>query len=236
MDFRRAVAVPENLAAPPAPHGGRHPLPEPGAFAATMARAGVGEDDLVVVYDVAQGSHAARLWWMLTTTGHRASVLDGGLPSWDGTLETGDPLPRPAAAFSSRPWPTDAIADAAAVTSALETGNGLVLDVRAPERYRGEVEPFDAKAGHIPGAVNVPWSENLDPATGRFRPPADLAERYGAIGADQTTILQCGSGITGPHDALAMQIAGLPMPRLYVGSWSDWISDPDRAVSTGGQP
>lgn len=226
----------DDLAASPARRGGRHPLPDSVAFAATMSRAGIGDDDLVVVCDVSQGSHAVRLWWMLTVTGHRAAVLDGGLRSWDGSLETGDPAPRPTALFSARPWPADAIVDADAVAAALGAGDALVLDARAPERYRGEVEPYDQKAGHIPGAVNASWSENLDAATGRFRSPAELAERYRDLGADQTTIVQCGSGITALHDALAMRIAGLPMPRLYVGSWSDWVSDPDRPIATGDEP
>ena len=226
----------DDLAALPTSRGGRHPLPAPVAFAATMSRSGIGDDDLVVVYDVSQGSHAARLWWMLTVTGHRAAVLDGGLPSWVGSLETGDPAPRPAARFSPHAWPAEALADADAVQAALTTGDAVVLDARAPERYRGQVEPIDAKAGHIPGAVNAPWSENLDPATGRFRSPSELAERFAALGADRTSIVHCGSGITAPHDALAMQIAGLSMPRLYVGSWSDWISDPERPIATGDQP
>jgi len=230
------VDADDDLAAPPVHQGGRHPLPAPAAFAATMSRVGISDDDLVIVYDVAQGSHAVRLWWMLTVTDHRAAVLDGGLQSWGGPLGTGDPTPRPTTVFSPRPWPADAIADVGAVSIALETGEILVLDVRAPERYRGEVEPYDVKAGHIPGAINAPWSENLDAATGRFRFPGELAERYADLGADQTTIVHCGSGITALHDALAMQIAGLPMPRLYVGSWSDWISDPDRPVATGDQP
>ena len=201
-----------------------------------MSCAGIRDDDLVIVYDVSQGSHAVRLWWMLTVTGHRVAVLDGGLQSWVGPLETGDSTPRSTAVFSPRAWPADVIADADAVASALASGEALVLDVRASERYRGEVEPYDVKAGHIPGALNAPWSDNLDAATGRFRSPAELAERYADLGADQTTIVHCGSGITALHDALAMQIAGLPMPRLYVGSWSDWISDPDRSVATGEQP
>ncbi|MEA2550798.1 MAG: thiosulfate/3-mercaptopyruvate sulfurtransferase, partial [Actinomycetota bacterium] len=116
------------------------------------------------------------------------------------------------------------------------SGTATVLDARAPERYRGEVEPYDVKAGHIPGAVNAPWSENIDPATGRFLPPDELATRYRALGADSPTIVQCGSGITALHDSLAMRLAGFPMPRLYVGSWSDWVGDPDRPIATGDEP
>ncbi|MEA2581112.1 MAG: thiosulfate/3-mercaptopyruvate sulfurtransferase [Actinomycetota bacterium] len=226
----------DDLAAPPSRPGGRHPLPEPVVFAATMSRAGIRDDDAVVVYDVSQGSHAVRLWWMLTVTGHDAAVLDGGLQAWDGPIERGEAAPRSPCVFTPTPWPPDAIADADSIAGEVRTGQTLLLDARAPERYRGEVEPYDAKAGHIPGAINAPWSENLDPETGRFRSPAELAERYGDLGGDRTTIVQCGSGITAVHDALAMRIAGLPMPRLYVGSWSDWISDPKRPIATGDRP
>ncbi len=227
----------DDLAAPPTATGGRHPLPAPAAFAATMSAAGIGNDDTVVVCDATQGSHAVRLWWMLTVTGHRAAVLDGGLQSWGGPLENGTRRPRPAE-FAARPWPEGSLADADQVRSAIAAGSAVVLDARAPERYCGEVEPIDAKAGHIPGAVSAPWSGNLDPATGRFLPPRVLAERFEGLGAKggESSIVQCGSGITALHDALAMRIAGLAMPRLYAGSWSDWISDPDRPVATGEQP
>jgi thiosulfate/3-mercaptopyruvate sulfurtransferase len=206
------------------------------AFAATMSQAGIGDEDAVIVYDASQGSHAVRLWWMLTVTGHDAAVLDGGLQAWDGPIEPGYPAPRSSGVFTPTPWPVDATADADSVADEVETGEALLLDARAPERYRGEVEPYDAKAGHIPGAINAPWSENLDAQTGRFRTPSELAERYRDLGADRTTIVQCGSGITAVHDALAMRIAGLPLPRLYVGSWSGWIGDPTRPIATGDRP
>jgi thiosulfate/3-mercaptopyruvate sulfurtransferase len=226
----------DDLSAPPAIPGGRHPLPDPAVFAATMTNAGIGDDDVVVVYDPAQGSHAVRLWWMLIVTGHRAGVLDGGLQAWSGPLEQGPQEQRPPAVFTARPWPAEAIVDAEAVAAALATRSATVLDVRAAERYRGDVEPFDVKAGHIPGAVNAPWSGNIDPTTGRFLPPAELIARYRELGADGPVIVQCGSGLTALHDALAMRLAGLPMPRLYVGSWSDWIGDPDRPIATGDNP
>jgi thiosulfate/3-mercaptopyruvate sulfurtransferase len=226
----------DDLAAPPSGTGGRHPLPTPEAFAETMSRAGIGDDDAVIVYDASQGSHAVRLWWMLTVTGHAAAVLDGGLRAWDGPIQRGEPAARSSGVFAPTPWPAEAIADADSVATEVETGDVLLLDARAPERYRGEVEPYDLRAGHIPGAINAPWSENLDPETGRFRPPSELAERYRDLGADRATIVQCGSGITAVHDALAMRIAGLPMPRLYVGSWSDWVSDPQRPIATGDAP
>ena len=231
------VDADDDLAAPPVGPGGRHPLPAPVAFAAAMSAAGIGDQEAVVVYDVVQGSHAVRLWWMLTVTGHVAGVLDGGLQAWDGPIAHGARRPEPAV-FTARAWPEDALAGADQVAQGLSDGSAVVLDARAPERYRGEVEPIDAKAGHVPGAVSAPWSGNLDPATGRFLPPEVLAERFEGLGArgGESSIVQCGSGITALHDALAMRIAGLPMPRLYVGSWSDWISDPHRPVATGEQP
>ena len=231
------VDADDDLAAPPAATGGRHPLPAPVAFAATMSAAGIGDDDAVVVYDAVQGSHAVRLWWMLTVTGHRAAVLDGGLQAWDGRSAEGVDRPSPAV-FTARPWPEASLADADQVRSALADGSAVVLDARAPERYCGEVEPIDAKAGHIPGAISAPWSGNLDPTTGRFLPPRVLAERFEGLGAQggESSIVQCGSGITALHDALAMRIVGLAMPRLYVGSWSDWISEPDRPIASGEEP
>ena len=231
------VDVDEDLAAPPAGAGGRHPLPAPVAFAATMSRAGIGEGDSVVVYDAVRGSHAARLWWMLAVTGHDAAVLDGGLEAWAGPRES-VAAQRPPANFVGKPWPEDAVAAADDVAMALRDGSAVVLDARAPERYRGDVEPIDVKAGHIPGAISAPWAENLDPATGRFLPAETLAARYRSIGADHGahTIAHCGSGVTGALDVLAMEVAGLGRPRLYVGSWSDWISDPRRPVTTGNDP
>lgn len=231
------VDADDDLAAPPAGTGGRHPLPAPLAFAAGMSAAGIGDQDAVIVYDVVQGSHAVRLWWMLTVTGHMAAVLDGGLQAWDGPIAHGARRPEPAA-FAARPWPEDALAGADEVVRALSDGSAVVLDARAPERYTGEVEPIDAKAGHIPGAVNAPWAGNLDPATGRFLAPEVLAERFEGLSArgGEPAIVHCGSGITALHDALAMRLAGLPMPRLYVGSWSDWISEPDRPIATGEEP
>jgi thiosulfate/3-mercaptopyruvate sulfurtransferase len=226
----------DDLASPPAVPGGRHPLPAPEVFAATISRAGIGDDDVVVVYDSAQGSHAVRLWWMLAVTGHRAAVLDGGLQAWSGPLEHGPQGARSPATFIPRPWPADGIADADTVATALTSGTATVLDARAPERYRGDVEPYDVRAGHIPGAINAPWSENVDASTGRFLPASELAARYRELGATGPTIVQCGSGITALHDAFAMRLTGLAMPRLYVGSWSDWVSDPDRPIATGDEP
>ena len=230
-----AVFVDTNtdLSAPRGASGGRHPLPTPARFAAAMGRLGIGDDTAVVAYDDAGGSIAARLWWMLRVTGHRAAVLDGGLRAWQGQVATGHDEPRAPAEFHPRPWPAQAVVDAEAVDRLRTDPRALVLDARASERYRGEVEPIDAVAGHIPGAVNAPWAENLDPATGRFLDAAELRRRYQELGVRPgiEVVAQCGSGVTACHALLAMDVAGFDIARLYVGSWSDWISDPSRPVA-----
>jgi thiosulfate/3-mercaptopyruvate sulfurtransferase len=215
------------LAAPVGQGPGRHPLPTPEVFAAALAEVGIGDGAVVVAYDDAGGSIAARLWWMLDAQDQTAHVLDGGLAAWDSQLVTG-PEVRPAVSpMPVRPWRGVVDADGAAGAAAL-------LDARAPERYRGDVEPVDPRAGHIPGAVSAPWSANLDPSTGRFLAPADLRARYEPLGAEP--VVYCGSGVTACHDLLAIRHAGLPDGRLYEGSWSDWSSDPARPAATGAVP
>jgi thiosulfate/3-mercaptopyruvate sulfurtransferase len=216
---------------------GRHPLPTPEAFATTMENAGVGEDTSVVVYDDAGGSHAARLWWMLDATGHRAALLDGGLSSWQGPRAAGPSPATPASRpFTARPWPAHRLADADDVIAALGTEGLVVLDARAAERYRGEIEPIDPVAGHIPGARSAPWSENLDASTGRFLSSMELSEKYRRRGvrSGADAIVYCGSGLTAALDLLAIRVAGFGTDgRLYGGSWSGWIEDPSRPVETG---
>jgi thiosulfate/3-mercaptopyruvate sulfurtransferase len=228
------VDVDRDLAAPAYEGPGRHPLPTPERFAERMSELGVADEDTVVAYDDASGSLAARIWWMLRATGHRAFVLDGGLVSWPGELST-ESEPRAPARFSARRWPADLIASAEDVRDAIARGLA-VLDARAPERYRGEEEPIDAKAGHIPGARSAPFAENVDPGSHRFRAGRELRERFHRLGAEEEAIVYCGSGLTSCQLVLAMEAAGLPSPRLYVGSWSDWISDPTRPVATGSDP
>lgn len=232
------VDVDRDLAATPFVEGpGRHPLPVPEAFAATMRAAGVGDDDVVIAYDDTGGSLAARLWWMLDVTGHAAAMFDGGLSAWPGPLEVGPPPVRPRADFTPRPWPSERIADAGDVTEAVRTGEAVVVDVRAGERYRGEIEPIDPVPGHIPGARNLPWADHLDPATGLLLPADVLRDRYRDIGVHDAdrAIVHCGSGITGCLGLLALRVAGLGEARLYQGSWSDWVHDPAHDVTVGPQ-
>lgn len=226
------VDVDADLAAAPG-SGGRHPLPTPEDFARRMGAIGIGDVHSVVAYDDVGGSTAARLWWMLAVLGHPAAVLDGGLPVWAGPLEGGEVI-RPSAVFTPRPWPSEAVVDAERVEELIRDGTP-VLDARAPERYRGEVEPIDARAGHIPGARSAPWEANLDAATGRFLAPEELRRRYEGLGVvgGGAAVVYCGSGVTSCHDLLAIELAGLGRPRLYVGSWSAWSADPARPSATG---
>jgi thiosulfate/3-mercaptopyruvate sulfurtransferase len=229
----RYVSLDEVLAAPPDGTEGRHPLPSPADFARALGELGVADDDVVVVYDRAGGGFAGRLVWMLRIIGQPAAVLDGGFGAWEGSVETGEPAVE-GVERTSREWPTHALADADGVAAHICQG-GVVIDSRDPRRYAGEVEPIDAVAGHVPGAINLLYTDNLD-AQGRFLSPQQLADRFVAARADEPAIVYCGSGVTACHNALAMEHAGLPLPRVYVGSWSGWSADPDRPVATGDAP
>ncbi|MDX3234721.1 sulfurtransferase [Streptomyces sp. ME03-5709C] len=215
---------------------GRHPLPDLAVFTAAMRRAGVGPDRDVVVYDGHLGWGAARAWWLLRWAGHeRVRVLDGGLAAWTAAglpLETDVPADE-RGEFTAAPGGMPVLtADQAAELAR----RGVLLDARAPERYRGETEPIDAVAGHIPGAVNAPTTENVVADTGVFRAPGELAERFGTVGAapGAEVGVYCGSGVSAAHEVLALAIAGIPAA-LYVGSWSEW-SRAGRDVATGPQP
>lgn len=224
------------LAGAPETGAGRHPLPDPGVFAGALGRLGIGEDVLVVAYDDAGGAVAARLWWMLRAVGQRAGVLDGGITSWTGSVETGGGADRPVVARTPTPWPRAAIVDADEVAAISEgRAPGVLLDARAPERFAGEVEPVDPRAGHIPGARNAPFAGNLDPATGRFRSADELRVRYAGLTGEPPppVIAYCGSGVTACHALLALEVAGLPGGRLFPGSWSEWIARHDRPIATG---
>jgi len=203
---------------------GRHPLAEPADFAAAMGALGIGGDDTVIAYDDAGGVIAARLVWMLRVTGHEAALLDGGLDSWDGELATA-PAIRAPAAFTTREWPADRLAtidDAATGT--------VVIDARPRERYLGEPDGVDPRAGHIPGALSVPCRENVDEG-GKVLPPEELRARFGVDDATDV-ISYCGSGVTACHNLLAMEQAGLGRGRLFPGSWSQWSRDPARPADT----
>jgi thiosulfate/3-mercaptopyruvate sulfurtransferase len=175
---------------------------------------------------------------MLRGTGHPAALLDGGLAAWTGPLEPGA-TSRPPALFRARPWPPERLATIDEVARAAGAGRRLVLlDARAPERYRGETEPVDPRPGHIPGARNLPFAGNLDPVTGRHLPARELRARYEAAGAGEGAgvVVYCGSGVTACHDLLALEAAGLGPGRLYPGSWSQWSSDRARPAATGEDP
>lgn len=212
---------------------GRHPLPDLAEFGAAMRRAGVSASRPVVVYDGGQGWAAARTWWMLRWTGHPdVRVLDGGLPSWTGELSTRVSVPAegdfvPAADATG-------LLDADGAAELARTG--VLLDARAGERYRGEVEPVDRVGGHIPGAVSAPTTENVGP-DGRFLPAVELKDRFKALGvsSDAPVGVYCGSGVSGAHEVLALAVAGIPAA-LYVGSWSEWSADPSRPVAVGADP
>ncbi len=210
---------------------GRHPLPSAQRFERAMRAAGVSSGTRVVVYDDTAGSTAARLWFLLRFFGHGAqAVLDGGLQAWAQPLETAIPVVGPGDFKAAEP-DRSVILDFEAVQAL----RGVpLIDARVGERYRGETEPVDPKAGHIPGARSVPFSENLDPS-GRFKAPAELRRQYEKAGAAEGAVFYCGSGVNATHHVLAMEVAGLPGARLYEGSWSDWSSR-DLPVATGEQP
>jgi thiosulfate/3-mercaptopyruvate sulfurtransferase len=237
------VDMEHDLSRPGGP--GRHPFPAPEDFARTLGRIGVRPDTHVVVYDDGSGSVAARLWFMLRVHGHeRASALDGGYAAW---TKAGLPVTKDEPAVTPVPPPalrldTSRIVDRARVAELLAgrkhpaAWGALVMDARAPERYRGETEPVDKRAGHIPGAVNAPFSGNLK--EGRFRPPEELRALYERLGAGRAAevIASCGSGVTACHTLLALELAGLQGGKLYVGSWSDWSSESEAPVATGPEP
>lgn len=231
----------EDLSSPPIPGvTGRHPLPFIDSLAAKFSEWGIGPGTQVVAYDDwpgASGAIAARLWWCLRWLGHdAAAVLDGG---WERWLEVGGPVSagaetRPPAQFISRPRPELQVNVAEVDAMRLDPAY-RVFDSRAADRYRGENETVDPVAGHIPGAPNAPYADNIGPG-GLFRPAGELRQRFSAMLGDlpaQNVVFYCGSGVTATHNLLAMLHAGLGEARLYAGSWSEWITDPHRPVSTG---
>ncbi len=220
---------------------GRHPLPARDAFAERVGAWGIGGATQVVTYDAQGGPYAARGWWMLRWLGHEAvAVLDGGQAAWRAA--GGEFQPGPAAPAAGPRYPlghaTLQTVDAEALLVALEQGRVRLVDARASERYRGDVEPLDPVAGHIPGAINRFFKDNLA-ADGRFKPVADLRAEYARLALDEAgaargpVVHQCGSGVTACHNVLAMAHAGWPATALYPGSWSEWCADPARPVARG---
>ena len=215
---------------------GRHPLPVRAAFAGTLGRLGVTPQTQLVALDRQGGVYAARLWWMLRWMGHSAvAVLDGGMAAWTqagGTLATSDTPPRVAPPYPERAPLTPVLS---ADRLAAQLGAVRLLDARAAERFRGDVEPLDAAAGHIPGALNRFFKDNLE-ADGRFKPASQLHDEFAVVMGGQpasSVVHQCGSGVTACHNLLAMEHAGLTGSALYPGSWSEWSSDPERPVARG---
>jgi thiosulfate/3-mercaptopyruvate sulfurtransferase len=236
----RYAHLDDDLARHPRSGEGRHPLPDRERFTALLGGWGIGRDDAVVAYDEGSGAIAARLWWLLGWVGHeRRAVLDGGLAAWQAAglpLEQAQPEAR-ARRYDARPPQRDGVV-ATKDLAADQAAGGLLVDARAAPRFRGEQEPIDPKAGHVPGARNRPFSANVT-STGRFRPPAELraelTEMLDGRSPDRL-IAMCGSGVTACHLLLAMDLAGLPGGRLYAGSWSEWIRDPARPIATGAAP
>lgn len=232
----RHVHLDRDLSGPKTGTNGRHPLPSREAFAATVGALGIGPGTQVVVCDRQQGMFAARPWWMLRWLGHAAvAVLDGGVQAWvaaGGTLETAAPRIEPLPPYPERP---SLVPTVQADGLAERLGRVRLIDARAPERFRGDVEPLDKQAGHIPGALNRFFKDNLA-ADGRFKPPAQLRAEFERLLAGRPAhevVHQCGSGATACHNILAMEAAGLGTSVLYPGSWSEWSADPARPIAKG---
>ena len=218
------------------PGAGRHPWPDAADFTATLGRWGITPEHQVVAYDAGDGAlAAARAWFLLRALGHaRVAVLDGGWARWTALgLPVDDALSQPQATHYPGEFDHGRLLDGDAVQTHLDAG-GVLLDARAGERFRGEVEPIDRIAGHVPGARNRPYADNL--RDGRFKPAQELADEFARVlggHRPDEVVAMCGSGVTACHHLLAMEHAGLRGAKLYTGSWSGWISDPSRSVATG---
>ena len=230
----------DDLAAPVEAHTGRHPLPDTIKFARFLASIAWSRGKLLVAYDDGSNAISSRLWWMMRYFGQSAALLDGGLAAWIRSglpLESGAPKAQPADVESLEPEERLTLS-AATLVDNLESPEWLVLDARGEERYSGEVEYLDTKAGHIPGSLNRPFSDNLE-FSGCFKPPELLKAEFEALLGPANTakaVHSCGSGVTACHNLFAMELAGLGFTRLYPGSWSEWIRDPARPVKTGMAP
>lgn len=228
-----------DLAGPVSAGSGRHPLPDPEVLCATLGRLGIDADTDVVVYDAGPGALAARAWWLLRWMGHeRSRLLDGGLAGWTRAgyaLESGDTEVR-GRVFAGRPRPELVVTTAEILAAGADAASLNLVDARANVRFIGREEPIDPVAGHIPGARNLPFTTNLD-AGGMWKSPAELGKNLQELlrlGPDAEWSVMCGSGVTACHLVVAGLLAGYREPRLYVGSWSEWVADPSRPVATGG--
>ena len=226
-----------DLSGPMTGRNGRHPWPSPEAVARVFGRMGIARDVQVVAYDQDIGMFASRLWYLLRAMGHeRVAVLDGGWARWTAearAVSTGEET-RPRATFTGALQPA-ALVTAAELAPTIGTATTLLVDARAPERFEGTVEPLDPVGGHIPGAVNRPYRQNVG-EDGMMRPPDALRRDFLRLFGDRTpagTVMYCGSGVSACHNLLALEHAGLPGARLYAGSWSEWCADPDHPVETG---
>jgi len=223
------VSLDNDLSGPPSQPGGRHPFPTPGHFAAAMGRLGYDGTTPAVVYDDVGGGIAARLWFMLTLLDIPAAVLDGGMQAWEGDMVSGSVTPTPTT-FNEQPWPTGRLVDADEVASRLEAG-GVVIDARNSSRFNGKPNRIDTRFGHIPGAINIAWEDNIDDLTAQMQTADQLADRYHEVidAQGQKPVAYCGSGVTACHDLLALTLFGVEAD-LYVGSWSEWGADESRPV------
>lgn len=236
----RYLHLDRDLSGPKTGKNGRHPLPDRASLVATLMSWGLNAGQQVVAYDAQGGMYAARLWWLLRWLGHDSvAVLDGGLQAWEAA---GFPLSKDVPAATQGTFkagaPLQVTVDAQALMRNLTTHELTVVDARAADRYRGENETIDPVGGHIPGAINRHFQLNLT-ADGRFKSAHTLRDEFGALLPGKTpehVVLQCGSGVTACHNALAMEIAGMHGAALYAGSWSEWCSDPSRPVATGENP
>jgi thiosulfate/3-mercaptopyruvate sulfurtransferase len=227
-----------DLSAPVSPSSGRHPLPPPDVIAARLGELGIGNSSQVIAYDDANGAFAARAWWLLRWLGHeRVAVLDGGFKAWvaaGGALASGEPDAPASLRFTPR-VDNQAVLATAELVEALKQPQRLLVDARAAERFAGTVEPLDSVAGHVPGAVNHPFSANLS-EDGHFLPSAELRRRWleRLAGAESRDVIaMCGSGVTACHNLLTLEMAQLHGAKLYAGSWSEWIRDPNNPVARG---
>ncbi len=227
----------EDLSGPKTGTNGRHPLPDPAAFAARMAACGVGSGTQVVAYDNEGGIFASRLWWMLRWIGHHAvAVLDGGMAGWKRAKQPLDDVVPAYAPAAFEPKLAGGVVDAGYILERLGDPSMLMIDARSEERFAGENETIDPVGGHIPGAVNRFYFDNLDDAGVYFKSAEELREEFAALvgaRAPQAVVQQCGSGVTACHNLLAMEVAGFPGSQLYAGSWSEWCTDSSRPIEKG---